>query len=41
MLDFSLIDLSDWHGDIQTKTQAEIENNMQQGVTNFYNQIGP
>ena len=41
MLDFSLIDLSDWHGDIQTKTQAEIENNMQQGVTNFYNQVGP
>ena len=40
MLDFSLIDLSEWHGDIQTQSQAQIENNLQQGVEDFYNQIG-
>ncbi len=40
VLDFSLIDLSEWHGDIQTKSQMEIENNMTQGVTEFYDKIG-
>jgi hypothetical protein len=40
VLDFSQIDLSEWHGDIETRSQTEIQENLQQGVTDFYNRIG-
>jgi conjugal transfer mating pair stabilization protein TraN len=40
VLDFSQIDLSEWHSDIETKSQTEIQENLQQGVTDFYNRIG-
>ncbi len=39
VLDFSLIDLSEWYGSIKTKPQNEIETNMKQGVTDYYNSI--
>ncbi|MFZ5572896.1 MAG: conjugal transfer protein TraN [Thermodesulfobacteriota bacterium] len=40
VLDFSLIDLSEWHGHIRTKPQRQIENNLRQGVTDFYRDHG-
>ncbi|MBL0701336.1 MAG: heparin lyase I family protein [Desulfosarcina sp.] len=36
MLNFSLIDLSEWYGDITTRSTEEIQNSMQQKVKNFY-----
>lgn len=39
MLDFSRIDLSEWYGDIETKAQDQIENEMQQSIEGFYDRI--
>ncbi len=39
VLDFSKIDLSEWHGDIETTPQTEIENNLKQGIMDFYETI--
>ncbi|AEH45812.1 hypothetical protein Thein_1958 [Thermodesulfatator indicus DSM 15286] len=39
MLDFSRIDLSEWYGDIETKTQETIQQNLQQNLENFKNNI--
>ncbi|MFZ0449013.1 MAG: conjugal transfer protein TraN, partial [Desulfatiglandaceae bacterium] len=38
MLNFDNIDLSEWYGDIVTRTQGNIENTMQDKVQNFYNE---
>ena len=40
VLDFSRIDLSEWHGDIQTEFGSRIETNIQRGVADFYNRVG-
>jgi len=39
MVDFSRVDLSEWYGDIVTKSQAEIGANMQNKVQNFYDNV--
>ena len=39
MLDFSRIDLSEWYEDIETKTQDQIETEMEESVQNFYEQF--
>ncbi len=39
MIDFSLIDLSEFFGDITTKTQTQIKNDMGTKINDFYNNI--
>ena len=39
MLDFSRIDLSEWYEDIETKTQDQIENEMEGSVQSFHEQF--
>jgi len=39
MVDFSRVDLSEWYGNIVTKSNAEIGNTMQDKVQNFYDNL--
>lgn len=39
MLDFSKIDLSEWYGDIETRTQSEIQHNLRENIQRFQQNI--
>ena len=39
MLDLSRIDLSEWYGDIETKAQDQIENEMRESIENHYDKF--
>jgi len=41
MLDFSKIDLSEWYGDIETRTQSEIQHNLQENIERFNQNLRP
>jgi len=39
MLDFSRIDLSEYFGDIQTKSASRVQEDMQRQVSDFYDKV--